>query len=80
MPIFIPKSITGSEELIVIPKKEYERMQESILPVFRLKGAAARKLDRRVSKGLREYRDGKTESLGSFLKREYPRLSRQYAG
>ena len=79
MPILtIPKSITGREELIVIPRKEYERMRESTFPTFRLKGGVARKLDRRVSAGLRESRAGKTESLESFLGREYPRLARQY--
>lgn len=76
--ITIPKSVTGREELVVIPRKEYERMKASMVPTFYTKGKAALRLDRRVEKALREYRAGKTESLDSFLKKEYPRLYRQY--
>lgn len=76
--ITIPKSVTGREELVVIPRKEYERMKAGMVPTFYLKGKAALRLDRRVEKALREHRAGRTESLDSFLKREYPNLYRQY--
>ena len=76
--ITIPKSVTGREELVVISRKEYERMKANMVPVFNLKGKAAINLDRRVEKALREHRAGKTESLGAFLKKEYPRLYKQY--
>ena len=69
--ITIPKKITKGEELIVIPRKEYEKMKTQISPVFYLKGKGAKRLDKRVNEGLREYYKGKTESLESFLKREY---------
>lgn len=76
--ITIPKSVTGSQELIVISRKEYERMKASMIPIFNLKGKAALRLDRRVAKALHEYRLGKTESLKSFFKKEYPDFYKQY--
>ncbi len=78
--VTIPKSVTGREELVVLPRKEYERMKASMVPTFYLKGKTALKLDRRVERALREYHRGKTESLNSFLKKEYPRLHKRYGG
>ena len=76
--ITIPKSVTGSEELIIMPKKEYNRMKDGLFPIFYLNGSTARKLDKRVREGLREYNGGKTEPLKIFLKREFPRLAKKY--
>ena len=76
--ITIPKHITGKEELVVISRKEYEQMKARMFPVFRLKGKAALKLDRRVEKAMQEHRAEKTKSLKAFLKKEYPRLYKQY--
>ena len=78
--ITIPKSVIGNDELVVMPRKEYEQMKSSLIPTFFLKGRAAKRLDRRVEKSLKEYRAGKTEPMRSFLKREHPRLYKEYGG
>lgn len=72
----IPKKITGREELVIIPRKEFEYMKSRMVPEFSLSGKAAERLDRRVIQGLRDHKSGRTESLESFLKKEYPHLSR----
>jgi len=64
--ITIPKHITGKEELVVISRKEYEQMKARMFPIFRLKGKAALKLDRRVEKAIRAYRAGKTRRIRSL--------------
>lgn len=78
--ITIPKKITGSKELVVIPMEEYKLMKENMLPSVHLKGKAAKKLDKRVTEGIREFHAGKTEPLATFLKREYGDLYKQYGG
>ena len=65
---------TKSDDLAVIPRKECEKMKAKILPVYFLKGAKAKKLDKRVEEALREHKKGKTEKLESFLEKEYPDL------
>lgn len=64
--ITIPKKITGSEELIVMPRSEYEYMKSRMIPVKFLYGKAAEKLDRRVDAGLKYYRGRKTRKIESL--------------
>lgn len=64
--ITIPKRITGREELVVIPRKELERMKALMVPVVYVRGKAARRLDQRVAQGLRAYRLGKTKRIRSL--------------
>ena len=64
--ITIPKNITGSEELVVIPRKEFDWMKSQMIPAIYLKGNAAKKLDKRVEKGLRDYQTGKTKIIHSL--------------
>lgn len=78
--ITIPKKITGKEELVVISRKELDRMKAQMMPAIFLKGRAADKLDKRVAQGLKEYRTNKTERLEAFLKREHPKLYQKYVG
>lgn len=78
--ITIPKKITGKEELVVISRKELDRMKVQMMPTIFLKGRAADKLDKRVEQGLKKYRTGKTERLETFLKRDYPKFYSKYAG
>lgn len=78
--ITIPKKITGKEELVVISRKELDRMKAQMMPTTFLKGKAADKLDKRVEQGLKEYHTGKTERLETFLKRDYPKFYPKYAG
>lgn len=76
--ITIPKKLIKNDDLIVIPRKEYEYMKSQMIPTVYLKGKAAQRLDERVREGMREYKAGKTETLKSFLKRDYPRLYKRY--
>jgi hypothetical protein len=76
--ITIPKKLIKNDDLIIIPRKEYEYIKSQMIPTLYLKGKAAQRLDKRVSDGLREYKTGKTETLKSFLKRDYPRLYKKY--
>ncbi len=77
--VTIPKSMTGSEDLIVLPLREYEELQSRVLPLITLKGKAASRVDRRVRAGLRDAHEGKTESIETFLKRDFPHLYSAYA-
>lgn len=63
--------IPANDDLVVIPRKDYEDLKEKAgsavsFPVVHLRGNAARKLDRRVTAALREYRQGKTKILHSL--------------
>jgi len=70
----IPKSITGKEELVVIPRKEYEELQSRVFPIVKLQKKAAQRLDRRVRGATQEHSRGASAHLHAFLKREYPNL------
>ena len=76
--ITIPREITGKEELVAISRKELERMKSQMMPTIFLEKSGARKLDKRVERGLKEYRTGKTERIETFLKREYQGLYQKY--
>lgn len=78
--ITIPKKITGKEELVIISRKEFDRMKAQMMPTTFLRGGEADGLDKRVVQSLKEYRAGKTERLDMFLKRNYPKLHLKYAG
>jgi len=64
--ITIPRSIVKEEDFVIVPRKEYERMRTSMVPTFYLKGKAARDLDERVKKALKEHSDRKTVRINSF--------------
>ncbi len=76
--VTIPREITGKEELVVISRKELERMKARMMPTIFLEKGGAQKLDKRVERGLKEYRAGKTERIETFLKREYQGLYQKY--
>ncbi|GEM_PF-1284145 len=65
--------------LVILPLKEYQKLCEMAVQTYYLKGKAAEKLDKLVEKGLKEYREGKTETMGKFLKREYSKLYEKYS-
>lgn len=73
----IPRNLIKNDDLVILPRKEYESMKDRMFPILFLKGKNAKELDKRVSEGVAEYRKGKTESLGLFLKREYPKLCKK---
>lgn len=70
--------IDKNKGTVTLPIKEYQRLVESRIPTYYLTGKAAKDLDKLVDEGLKEYREGKTVSYKSFLKKEYPRLHKKY--
>jgi hypothetical protein len=76
--ITISKKLIKNDDLVIIPRKEYEYIKSQMIPSVYLKGKAAQCLDKRVKEGLQEYKAGKTETLKSFLKKDYPRLYKKY--
>ncbi len=54
----IPKSFTHGDELIVMPRREFERMQKHLIEV---KDALAK-----IRKGEREFRNGQTRVIRSL--------------
>lgn len=73
----IPRNLIKNDDLVILPRKEYESMKARMFPVFFLKGKNAKNLDKRVGEGLKEYSKGKTETLELFLQREYPELHKK---
>ena len=66
MPITISKKELPNDDLVIIPRREYERLKSGQVPVHYLRGGAARRLDRRVASALREHRSGKTKLTNSL--------------
>ncbi len=56
--------IRKSRGVVVLPVEEYYRIL--MVPGYRLKGKAARDLDKLVEEGLREHRQGKTRKIRSL--------------
>ncbi|MGB2762731.1 MAG: hypothetical protein WBC21_04360 [Minisyncoccales bacterium] len=57
--ITIPKRITKGEELVIIPRKDYERLSD-----FRKKIKKIKPLDKDIEQSLKEVKAGKT--IGPF--------------
>jgi hypothetical protein len=64
----ISKNLIQNDDLIVLLRKEYESMKVRMFPVFKLEGKNAKNLDMRVIESIKEYEQGETETLESFLK------------
>ncbi len=64
--ITIPKKLAGKDDLIVIPKSEYELMKSQMFPVIYMKGKKAKHIDLRVTNALRAYRQNKTKKIKSL--------------
>ena len=65
------KSIQKKGGVVILPLKEYQELCERAAPAYYLKGKEAKKLDKLVEEGLRDYREGRTikaRSLGEALK------------
>ena len=52
--------------VVILPLKEYQKLVASAIPTYYLHGKAAKRLDKLVEDGLREYRDGKTIAADSL--------------
>ena len=62
----IPKSIFQNDDLVIMPKKHYDLIMANMVQTYYLKGKAARKLDRRVTQAMKEYRTGKLRPIASL--------------
>lgn len=59
--ITIPKKRIYKEDgVVILSLQEYRKLAERALPNYYLAGSAAKKLDKLVEEGLREYREDKT--------------------
>jgi len=71
-------------ETITLPKSLIKRKQGvAILPLEEYKKFLKYEMEKEyideiVNEGLKEKKEGKTESLEKFLKREYPKLYKDY--
>lgn len=54
----IPKSVTGGEELIVLPKREYEQLKKHLLEI---QDALSK-----IQQGEKELKEGKTKIIKSL--------------
>ena len=64
--ITIPKNLIKNDDLVIIPRKEYEELKAQTVPTFYLKGKEAEKLDKLVKEGLKEYQEGKCKTIKSL--------------
>jgi len=65
----IPQKVIGRDDLVVLPKREFELMQKQIkykIPSYRLQGKAVSRLDKIVIKAEQEHRAGKTKKIHSL--------------
>lgn len=68
--LVIPREMVRKKGVVILDLKEYKKF---------LKYELEREyIDEIVKEGLKEKKEGKTESLESFLKREYPKLYEDY--
>lgn len=64
--ITIPREVAGKDDLIILPRKEFEYMKSRMFPVVHLKGKSATRLDKRVENAIRDYREGRTKKIRSL--------------
>ncbi len=65
--ITVQKSkIEKQKGMVILPLNEYRKLLERAVPEYYLTGKAAEKLDRLVTRGLKEYREGKTKRIKSL--------------
>ena len=65
--ISIPtRKIQQEGGIVILPLKEYRKLQEAAIPTHYLTGRAAEKLDREVEQAMRDYRAGKTTKVDSL--------------
>ncbi|MEE8131896.1 MAG: hypothetical protein V3T98_02525 [Candidatus Paceibacterota bacterium] len=58
--------INKEKGVVILPLKEYQKLCESAVPTYYLKGKAAIKADKLVKDGLKEYKKGKCKTIKSL--------------
>lgn len=67
MSITISKAeINKKEGVVILPLKEYKQLLKRAVPEYYFTGKAAKRLDKLVEQGLRDYHAGKTRKIRSL--------------
>lgn len=64
--ITIPKDLIKNDDLVIMPRREYEGLRDSAIPTYYLKNEEALEVDSLVDEGLMEYRTGKCTTIKSI--------------
>ncbi len=52
--------------MVILPLREYKKLCERVVPAYYLEGKEAKKLDKLVEEGLKEFRAGKCKTVKSL--------------
>jgi len=69
--IVIPREMVRKKGVAILDLEEYKKLLK-----YKME---KEHIDKIVKEGLKEKKEGRTESLESFLKREYPKLYENYS-
>lgn len=58
--------IQKEKGVVILSLKEYQKLLESAVPTYYLKGKEAKNLDKLVEKGLKDYRKGQCKTIKSL--------------
>lgn len=56
-------TINKAGGVVVLPIKEYQKMQAALIPTYYLRGKSAHVLDKLIQGGLRDHKAGKTKII-----------------
>ena len=60
------KKIEKQGGMVILSLKEYQKLLRRTVPTYHLTGREAKKLDKLVEEGLRDYRAGRTKKIRSL--------------
>jgi len=63
---FSRKTVQKKGGIVVLALEEYQKLYERAVPTYYLKGKEAKKLDKIVEQGLKEYEKGKCKEIKSL--------------
>ena len=64
--LILPKEMLKNEGVVVLPLKKYEELRRQAIPTYYLEGKEAKKADKLIEEGLKEYRAGKCKKIKSL--------------
>ncbi|MBI2639437.1 MAG: hypothetical protein HYW90_00895 [Candidatus Sungbacteria bacterium] len=60
------KKIKEEGGIVILPLEEYRKLSEQAVPAYYLQGKAAKRFDRMIGVGLKEYRAGRSKIIKSL--------------
>ena len=60
------EKVEKQKGVVILPLKEYQELIRRAIPTYYLTGKAALKLDQLVTRGLKEFKAGKTKKIQSL--------------